>query len=88
MLNCTLNQREYQYQNLNNFTNQVYQEIVDITSNLGWTVESIETDVSITLIFHRSTDKIVDMYLSRTIIVSCACIIHPIELVKKCWTNI
>lgn len=68
MLNCTLNQREYQYQNLNNFTNQVYQEIVDITSNLGWTVESIETDNDNRLVClynssHRIGKKMLDQHL-------------------------
>lgn len=46
MLNCTSNQRESQYQNLNDFTEKVHQDIMDITSALGWTIESIETDVS------------------------------------------
>lgn len=46
MLNCTLNQREDQYQNLNNFTEKTHEEIMDITSSLGWTVASIDTDVS------------------------------------------
>ncbi|KZC10449.1 PREDICTED: U11/U12 small nuclear ribonucleoprotein 48 kDa protein-like [Dufourea novaeangliae] len=44
MLNCTLNQREIRYRNLNNFTKEVHKEITELTSALGWTMESIEID--------------------------------------------
>lgn len=52
MLNSVMNERETQCQNLDNFTKEIHQEIIEITSSLNWTMESIKADVSI-LIFHQ-----------------------------------
>ncbi|XP_076242209.1 U11/U12 small nuclear ribonucleoprotein 48 kDa protein isoform X2 [Calliopsis andreniformis] len=68
MLNYTLNQREYRYQKLNDFTKNVRQEIIDITCNLGWTVRSIEIDNDNHLVClynssHRIGKKMLDHHL-------------------------
>ncbi|KOX68303.1 U11/U12 small nuclear ribonucleoprotein 48 kDa protein [Melipona quadrifasciata] len=44
MLNSTMNEREIQCQNLDDFTKKIHQEIVEITSSLNWTMESIKAD--------------------------------------------
>ncbi|CAD1479542.1 unnamed protein product [Heterotrigona itama] len=44
MLNSAMNERESQCQNLDNFTKKIHQEIVEITSSLNWTMESIKAD--------------------------------------------
>lgn len=46
MLNSSINDREDQYQKLINFTKEIDQEIIKITSALNWTIESIKLDVS------------------------------------------
>lgn len=54
MLNSAMDEREIQCQNLDDFTKKIHQEIVEITSSLNWTMESIKADVSILiLISHR-----------------------------------
>ncbi|KAI4495684.1 hypothetical protein M0802_008519 [Mischocyttarus mexicanus] len=44
MLEITLDERKKQLLGLNDFTNNINQEIANITSTLGWTVESISND--------------------------------------------
>ncbi|XP_043518331.1 U11/U12 small nuclear ribonucleoprotein 48 kDa protein-like isoform X2 [Frieseomelitta varia] len=44
MLNSAMNEREIQCQNLDDFTKKIHQEIVEITSSLNWTMESIKAD--------------------------------------------
>ncbi|XP_054001005.1 U11/U12 small nuclear ribonucleoprotein 48 kDa protein-like isoform X1 [Hylaeus anthracinus] len=68
MLNCTSIQREGQCQNLNDFTEEVHQDITNITSALGWTVESIETDNDNRLVCpynssHRIGKEMLDQHL-------------------------
>ncbi|XP_043258800.1 U11/U12 small nuclear ribonucleoprotein 48 kDa protein-like [Colletes gigas] len=68
MLSCSLDQREGQYQNLKDFTEKVHQDIMDITSVVGWTVESIETDNDNRLVCpydssHRIGKDILDQHL-------------------------
>ena len=68
MLNCTLNQREDQFQNLNNFTEKTHAEIMDITSSLGWTIASIDTDNDTRLVCpfdssHRIGKNMLDRHL-------------------------
>lgn len=46
MLNSSINERENQYQKLINFTKEIDQEIIKITSALNWTIESIKNDVN------------------------------------------
>lgn len=45
MLRTTLDEREKQLLELNDFNKNISQEIANITSTLGWTVESISCDV-------------------------------------------
>lgn len=45
MLEITLDEREKQLIELNDFNKNISQEIANITSTLGWTVESISNDV-------------------------------------------
>lgn len=47
MLNCTISRREVEYQNLMDFTEKIHQEIVDIVSTLGWSIETIKSDVRV-----------------------------------------
>ncbi|XP_017890291.1 U11/U12 small nuclear ribonucleoprotein 48 kDa protein-like [Ceratina calcarata] len=42
MSNPPINQREKQYKDLDNFTKKIHQELMDITSTLGWTIENTE----------------------------------------------
>lgn len=44
MLNSSINEREDQYQKLIDFTKEIDQEIIKITSALNWTMESIKLD--------------------------------------------
>lgn len=45
MSEITLDEREKQLVELNDFNKSISQEIANITSTLGWTVESISNDV-------------------------------------------
>ena len=54
MLNSAINEREIQCQNLDDFTKKIHQEIVEITSSLNWTIESIKADVSILILISTS----------------------------------
>ncbi|XP_078053056.1 U11/U12 small nuclear ribonucleoprotein 48 kDa protein [Augochlora pura] len=63
-----LNHREIQYRSLNDFTTKIHQEIVDITSALNWTLESIEIDNDNRLICpynssHRIGKEMLDQHL-------------------------
>lgn len=49
MLNSSINEREDQYQKLIDFTKEIDQEIIKITSALNWTIERIKLDVSMLL---------------------------------------
>lgn len=58
MLNSSMNDRESQCQSLDDFTKKIHQEIVETISTLNWTIESIETDVSILeVISHQQLNK-------------------------------
>lgn len=54
MLNSAMDEREIQCQNLDDFTKKIHQEIVEITSSLNWTMESIKADVSILILISIS----------------------------------
>lgn len=56
MSNLSLNQREEHCQDLNNFTKDIHREIIETISTLNWTIETIESDVSI-LISHRHLNE-------------------------------
>lgn len=70
MLTCTLNNRGAQHQNLSDFTKKIHQEIMDIKSVLGWSVESIETENDNRLICpydssHRVSKETLDQHLEH-----------------------
>ncbi|CAL7950799.1 unnamed protein product [Xylocopa violacea] len=68
MSDCLVNQRENEYQKLKNFTNEIDQDIMKITSSLGWTMERTETDSDNRLICpydssHQIGKKMLDQHL-------------------------
>ncbi|XP_076748582.1 U11/U12 small nuclear ribonucleoprotein 48 kDa protein [Xylocopa sonorina] len=68
MSDCLTNQRENEYQKLKNFTNEIDQDIMRITSSLGWTMERTENDSDNRLICpydssHQIGKKMLDQHL-------------------------
>nr|XP_050867079.1 U11/U12 small nuclear ribonucleoprotein 48 kDa protein-like [Vespula vulgaris] len=68
MLRTTLDEREKQLLELNDFNKNISQEIANITSTLGWTVESISCDNKNFLTCpydpsHRITEECLDTHL-------------------------
>ncbi|XP_047368184.1 U11/U12 small nuclear ribonucleoprotein 48 kDa protein-like isoform X1 [Vespa velutina] len=69
MLEVTLDERKKQLVELNDFNKNINQEITNITSTLGWTVESISQDNKNFLTCpydpsHRITEECLDAHLS------------------------